>query len=1045
MPTRETAAVPGDPSAVAGRRSAAGKRHARVSAGLADLDIWLADQVRTGLAQMDRSHQVFEAVAARMVDAQAPGVARALRELARVGTWADWPQRLLREFGRLHLLIAAHQRLDHLSPALRASVRTHIGYPTPVDSVREQPAVRDIWQVLATRTTVEDGLYSRRTWLRGTTTARWALLHDHHYGSPTFPQDTPAPGVHIDADLHYYPAAAPLRAIWGERYGEPASHTERPNADISSASPPPGPLPAPEPGTTTAVEHRDPNTTPDFTSTTAPPPDPAATAHSATTAAAPDVTATAPSATTVTGLGNSGAPSSATTNAGAETPTAAPTATESDSATAPGASTTTALDNGDPPSSAATTTEPETPATPDVHPATGLDSDSAPSSATTAPGLATSATPPAAASATTGRGSVTGPPDSIDAAGLGIFAALGAHAAAVGADPFLRSWPMMLVDVVPVRSESGWYVVEATGDSLPVTVEDGEPWRMLGVSGGHPVTVVGEWTTDGLVPLAVHAAGTVVDAVAADGISVATPPVTSALGGRPGTAADAEPGIAELVSTALVGTARRTVDTAALPAPVAAASRSGADPAVALLEAIALQDCFVRGAVSPSAAEKSDTAEDDPRPLLPPVAAARLASLLTGTSSFLAEWFAAAEPFDYRAPDAMCSRLLERAKSVAVHREALLRLAGARGRWLAARHPGWRGLIRAAADDDSVWSHGRPAERRAWLARLRRTDPGAARTALAASWPTESGPGKVELLAVLADGLSTADAPLLESGLDDRRAEVRRLAADLLARLPDSAFAGRMARRASAWLTMGAHPDGPRLTTTGPGVLDDAARRDGIADPFPFTAYRADGAPDLAAEWLHRVVAATPLRHWEPLGPPEEAVRVPMAEGLRGPMLHGWADAALAQRDPAWARALFAIIAAAAAGDPDMEQLRELFAMQPLDDQVRHLRRLDSSWLAEIESLLRALPHPWPEPVAEHVLRLLLERARLSANRPGAPSLVPGSYRTLFRAAATHFPVTTAPAVTTTARHCGEPYWEQAFDQLAADLVERRTMLEELQ
>ncbi|MBF6178047.1 DUF5691 domain-containing protein [Nocardia otitidiscaviarum] len=954
MRTRETAAVPGAPSAVAGRRSAADKRHARVSAGLADLDMWLADQVRTGLAQMDRSHQVFEAVAARMVDAQAPGVARALRELARVGTRADWPQRLLREFGRLHLLIAAHQRLDHLSPALRASVRTHIGYPTPVDSVREQPAVRDIWQVLATRTTVEDGLYSRRIWLRGTTTARWALLLDHHHGSPTFPQDTPAPGVHIDAALHYYPAAAPLRAIWGERYGEPASHTERPNADISSAAPPPAPLPAPElgtadtrpPGTTTVVEHRDPNTTPDFTSTTAPPPDPAATAHSAATAA----------------------------------------------------------------------------------------------------GLATSAAPSAAASAGTGRDSVTGPPGSIDAAGLGIFAALGAHAAAVGADPFLRSWPMMLVDVVPVRSESGWYVVEATGDSLPVTVEDGEPWRMLGVSGGHPVTVVGEWTTDGLVPLAVHAAGTVVAAVAADGISVATPPVASALGGRPGTAADAEPGIAELVSTALVGTARRTVDTAALPAPVAAASRSGPDPAVALLEAIALQDCFVRGAVSPSAAEKSDIAEDDPRPLLPPAAAARLGSLLTGTSSFLAEWFAAAEPFDYRAPDAMCSRLLERAKSVAVHREALLRLAGARGRWLAARHPGWRGLIRAAADDDSVWSHGRPAERRAWLARLRRTDPGAARTALAASWPTESGPGKVELLAVLADGLSTADAPLLESGLDDRRAEVRRLAADLLARLPDSAFAGRMARRASAWLTMGAHPDGPRLTTTGPGVLDDAARRDGVADAFPFTAYRADGAPDLAAEWLHRVVAATPLRHWEPLGPPEEAVRVPMAEGLRGPMLHGWADAALAQRDPAWARALFAIIAApAAAGDPDMEQLRELFAMQPLDDQVRHLRRLDSSWLAEIESLLRALPHPWPEPVAEHVLRLLLERARLSADRPGAPSLVPGSYRTLFRAAATHFPVTTAPAVTTTARHCGEPYWEQAFDQLAADLVERRTMLKELQ
>ncbi|WP_306360680.1 DUF5691 domain-containing protein [Nocardia sp. CC227C] len=1025
MPTRETATVSGDPSAVAGQRS--DKRRARVSAGLADLDRWLADQVRTGLAQVDRSPRTFEAVAARMVDAQAPGVARALRDLGRVGARADWPQRLLREFGRLHLLVAAHQRLDHLSPGLRASVRTHIGYPTSVDSVREQPAVRDTWLVLAIRTTVEDGLYSRRIWLRGTTTGRWALLLDHHFGSPTFPQGTPAPGFRIDADLHYYPAAAPLRAIWGERHGPAEPDT---TGDPSR--------------TPTAGADRAPSTAPEFDSAPTTPSEPtaetadlgdAATAiGSDTTAPSSTATDAAPDTTAATGHGTAATGASAATAA----PHGVAASAEPGTCATPSATTASGLD------STAATAGPETPA---AAPAAASEHRSL-ATPTGPAGHATAAAPRSGTAASLAESTgTTGLSDPIASTGLGIADALGEHAVAVGADPFLRSWPMLLVDVVPVRTESGWYVVEAVGDSLPITVEDGEPWRMLGVSGGHPVTVVGEWTTDGLVPLAVHAAGAVVDAVAADGVSVATPPTASALGGRPGTAAAAEPGIAELVSTALVGTARRAADTAALPAFVAAAARSGDDPAVALLEAVALQDCFLRGAVSPSAAEKSDTAEEDPRPPLPPAAAARLGALLTGTSSFLAEWFAAAEPFDYRAPDTMCSRLLERAKSVAVHRESLLRLAGARGRWLAARHPGWRGLVRAAADDDSVWSHGRPAERRAWLARLRRTDADAARTALANSWPTESGPGMVELLAVLADGLSAADAPLLESGLDDRRAEVRRLAADLLTRLPDSAFARRMERRASAWLTVGAHPDGPRLTTTGPGVLDDAARRDGVGDPFPLTAYRADGAPDLAAEWLHRVVAATPLRHWEPLlGPPEEAVRTPMAEGLRGPMLHGWADAALAQRDPAWARALFAIMAEApVAGDPDMEKLRELFAVQPLDDQVRHLRRLDSSWLAEIESLLRALPHPWPAPVAEHVLRLLLERARLSADRPGAPSLVPGAYRTLFRAAATHFPVTAAPAVATTARRCGEPYWEQAFDQLAADLVERRIMLEELQ
>ncbi|MGW4243369.1 DUF5691 domain-containing protein, partial [Nocardia sp. NPDC004722] len=828
------------------------QRRARVSAGLADLDTWLTDQVRTGLAQADRSMGAFERVAARMVDAQAPGIASTLRQLPLATTHSDWPRLLVREYARLHLLATAHARLDNLSPALRASVRTHIGYPTPAETVRAEPAVRDRWLVLGVRTTVEDALYTRRVWLRGRASGRWALLVDHHYGSPAFPNDTPAPGFQVDASVHFYPGAAPLRAMWGARH-----------EDI------------PEPFTTIP--------------------------------------------------------------------------------------------------------QAEQPST--------------------------------------------------------IAAALAQQAAALGADPFLRSWPMLLAEVVPVRSEKGWYVLESGGDALPVSIAEGEPWRLLGLSGGHPVTVIGEWTVDGLVPVAALAAGTVVDVGVAAGNPI---PV------RGGSADGAS---TELVSAALVGTARRQSDPAGLAAPVAAAAAGlGEDSAAVLLESAALQDCFARGGVSATVAEGGDTATDDERPLLPAAAGARLGDLLRDNSPFLDEWFLLVGPRDFRAPDGLVSFLLDRAKALAPHREPLLRLAGARGRWLAAQHPGWRSLVRAAAEDEQVWSHGRAAERRSWLTQLRHRDPAAARAALAGTWGTESGPGKAELLAVLSDGLSLEDEALLESALDDRRAEVRRLAADLLGRLPDSAFARRMRERAGAWLSFGPHLVRPQLVTTGPGVLDDAARRDGVGDSFGYTAYRADGAPDLSAEWLHRVVAGTPLSHWERmLGSPEEAVRVSMAQSVRGPMFAGWTDAALAQRDPEWAAALFGAVSGTNARDTDTEKLRELFALQPEAAQIRHLRGLDSSWLAEIESLLRAMPHPWPGPMAEHVLRLLLERAQLSAERPGAPSLVPGSYRTLFRAASTHFPVRVAPAVAAVARQCADAYWEQAFDQLSHDLIERKTMLEELQ
>src|SRR5690606_9131506 len=99
------------------------QRRVRVSAGLAELDIWLADQVRTGLAQSDRSFGAFETMAARMVDAQAPGVAAILRQVpAAVITRSDWPQVVLDRYARLHLLVTAHRRLDELPAPLAASV-----------------------------------------------------------------------------------------------------------------------------------------------------------------------------------------------------------------------------------------------------------------------------------------------------------------------------------------------------------------------------------------------------------------------------------------------------------------------------------------------------------------------------------------------------------------------------------------------------------------------------------------------------------------------------------------------------------------------------------------------------------------------------------------------------------------------------------------------------------------------------------------------------------------------------------------------------------
>ncbi|WP_040738408.1 DUF5691 domain-containing protein, partial [Nocardia tenerifensis] len=98
-----------------------------------------------------------------------------------------------------------------------------------------------------------------------------------------------------------------------------------------------------------------------------------------------------------------------------------------------------------------------------------------------------------------------------------------------------------------------------------------------------------------------------------------------------------------------------------------------------------------------------------------------------------------------------------------------------------------------------------------------------------------------------------------------------------------------------------------------------------------------------------------------------------------------------------------------------------------------------------IEALLPAMGHPWPEPLAQHLILLLFERARAAARRPEAHGNTPNAHRSLLSAASAHLPVTAASAAAVVARRCGDPAWERAFDQLAHDLNHRSMMLEELQ
>jgi hypothetical protein len=209
------ASGPPDPAAAAKR---AQQRSERVASGVAELRQWLDDQVQQGLAGFTASgHQPFEAMAARLVDAQAPAAAASVRRLGSIaGVGPQWADRLLGELGLLRLLVSAYERVDTLPDPLAATVRTRIGFPVASDDVLAGPRVRDRWQVLGQVDSDDGMLMSRRVWLRGEGTGRFALVLTFAAAGQSLGSDLLA-GTELNADLCFYPGALPMRALVAER------------------------------------------------------------------------------------------------------------------------------------------------------------------------------------------------------------------------------------------------------------------------------------------------------------------------------------------------------------------------------------------------------------------------------------------------------------------------------------------------------------------------------------------------------------------------------------------------------------------------------------------------------------------------------------------------------------------------------------------------------------------------------------------------------------------------------------------------------------
>ena len=186
-----------------------------MTAGMEEFARWLGDLVRGGTATARRQPQAWwETTAARLVDAQLPGIADDVRSVGSEVAWrADWSERLLLALGRWWTATRAWAGRDALDPDELGDLRAYLGWSMPTDTVRAGDALPDRWTVLGAHRTEDGRLQQQRTWLRGAASGETVVVLDFAAGTQALPLARLAGSV-LDATVARYPGRGVRRALF---------------------------------------------------------------------------------------------------------------------------------------------------------------------------------------------------------------------------------------------------------------------------------------------------------------------------------------------------------------------------------------------------------------------------------------------------------------------------------------------------------------------------------------------------------------------------------------------------------------------------------------------------------------------------------------------------------------------------------------------------------------------------------------------------------------------------------------------------------------
>jgi hypothetical protein len=209
------------------------KRLAAIQSGLNELELWLHDLVRNGLAAARHKprHYWFR-MADRMIDAQANRISAEIRKLASLPTDdPQWAETILRRIGRLNLLIQGFRQFETLPLTTQIDLQMAVGWLPRGEALNPRPGMADQWHILGQENEQTGQRHTQRTWLWGEQSNRAAQISTVVHGQ-RYKDFSLVAGIVLDAELRFNTGAVPIQAQITARNG--SHQPNKPAAGYSS-------------------------------------------------------------------------------------------------------------------------------------------------------------------------------------------------------------------------------------------------------------------------------------------------------------------------------------------------------------------------------------------------------------------------------------------------------------------------------------------------------------------------------------------------------------------------------------------------------------------------------------------------------------------------------------------------------------------------------------------------------------------------------------------------------------------------------------------